>query len=150
MGGKGGQKKTVASARNQLAQNRFERAFGAGAPCPLDVGRIREQQRYAFLAQRGESFGVEFLSVNRSVIDFEIAAVNHDAGRGANRQRDRVRGRMRYPQGLDIKRPDHKALARGDRVQIFFGAAQASFFETAAHEREGQCGTIDRHRKFAQ
>ena len=148
--GKRRKKKTILRARNQLAQNRFERAFRPGAPYSLDVGRIGKQQRDAFLAERREGFGIEFLPINRSLIDLEIAAMNDDAGGGANRERDRIGRRMRDSQWLDRKRAEREVLARLDRMQILLGAVHAGFFEAAANECQRDRAAINRDWEFAQ
>ena len=91
----------------------FERALRFGPAAPFDIGRIRQQQSDPRLTQFGEARRIEALAVHRRVVDLEIAGVDDHSGRRINRQCQRIGGRMRHPQRLDLKGSDCESFRAG-------------------------------------
>ena len=57
----------------------------------LGVGGVDEEQVHALVAEAGEPGEVGEPAVERKLIELDVAGVQHDAGGGADRDRDRVR-----------------------------------------------------------
>ena len=139
---KGRQEKPAARTRRELAQDGLERAFRARAAGALDVGRIREQDGNAFRAKLGEAFAIEQLAVHRGLIDLEVTAMNDDPRGSSNRQRNRVRGRMRNPNRLDRERPSLECNPRHNRPQID-RIVELRISQAPASESERYIGSVN-------
>ena len=65
------------------------------------IRAVGEESEHALIAVSGESMQIEFLSIDRRRIDFEIAGVDDRAGRRLDRERKRIDDRMRHMEELD-------------------------------------------------
>ena len=81
-------------------------ALGAGKAAAIRVRAVGEKREHAGRAELGEPMQIERLSVERRLIDLEIAGVNQNTSWRVNRQRDAVRHAMRDAHKLDAQRTD--------------------------------------------
>ncbi len=103
----------------------------------VDVRAVAEQRQHAGAAEFGKSVHVEMLSVDRRLIDLEVARVHDGPGRRVHRQRDAIGHAVRDAQELDLAVADAHALARLHRHQAV-ARIDSMLFELRPQQRERQ------------
>ena len=86
-------------------------ALRGGEPGHLGVGGVGQQQVDALVAEPRERAQVGQPAVERQLVHLEVAGVQHQAGRGADRHRERVRDGVVDRDELAVERPDLLAVA---------------------------------------
>ncbi len=100
--------------RNASPTTRSERV----KPARSAFVESREQQVDATVAELGQAPDVGLQAVDRCVVELPVARVKDAAGRGLDREADRVRNRMRHADELDAERTEI------DRTCVGIGLAQ--------------------------
>ena len=72
----------------------------------LGVGRVGHEQVDALLAEPGERAQVGDPAVERQLVHLEVAGVQHQAGAGADRDRERVGDRVVDRDELEVERAE--------------------------------------------
>ena len=75
-------------------------------PGHLGVGGVGEEQVDALLAEPGERAQVGDPAVERELVHLEVAGVQHQAGAGADRDRERVGDGVVDRDELEVERPE--------------------------------------------
>ena len=88
-----------------------ELALGGGEAGHLGVGGVDEEQVDALLAQPGEGAQVGDPLVERELVHLEVAGVQHQAGRGADRDRQPVGDRVVDGHELAVERAERAPVA---------------------------------------
>ena len=89
-------------------------------PGLFGVRRVREQETDARIAvrERPDAGEVGAATIDRRVVDLEVARVDDDALGRVEGRRETVRDRVGDGDELDVERPDRAPLAVGDRDQL--------------------------------
>ena len=107
------------------------------------VGAVAHHRQHAFIAQRLQRGFVRGRADQGFRVQFEVARVQHDAGRGADDQRLGFRYRMRHADELQAERLEGEAAARGDGVHRNL-VEQPSFRQLAAQNGGSKRGGVNR------
>src|SRR5262249_16605342 len=94
VGGEGGDDDATAGLGEDRVEHRAELPLGGDEAGDLRVGRVGQQQLHALGAEPGEAGQVGDPPVQRQLVHLEVAGVQHDAGRGLDGDRERVRDRV--------------------------------------------------------
>ena len=103
-----GSRKTLRAARGRV------RSDGVDAGV-LDVGRVGQEQQHAVVAELGERREVRRATVERRLVDLEVAGVDDRADRRRIASADRVDDRVRHLDRLDGERADRRQRSPGGR-----------------------------------
>ena len=133
----------------QFLDARANAALGRRVAGPLDIGAVAEQREDAFRAVAREGMQVKRLPVDRRLVHLEIAGVNHDADRSANRQRHAVDGAVRDAYELHFENADFDFAPGNDFAQIGL-VEQAVFFQALLYQRQREARAVDRRLQVAQ
>ncbi len=141
---------TRRGAERQRSSRRETTARSEGVkPGTLDVGGVREKREDAFVAVARECVKVKAGAVDGSLVDFEVAGVDDDAERSADRKRDAIDRAVRDGNKFDLEWVNFDEAARRDFAERR-GIKQASFFETLFDEREGEARAEHGHVDIAK
>ena len=91
--------------------------FGRRVALHLRVGRVGHEQEHALLGQARQRREVGALAVYRRMVDLEVARVDDQAQRSADRDAHRVRNGVAHPEELDVESPDFESGIWFDHVQ---------------------------------
>jgi hypothetical protein len=94
----------------QLLQRGADAGFGRRGPGPVGIGAIRQERQDALVAERRQPIAVGQVAVNRHRVEFEIAAVEHQAGRRPHRQRQGIGNAVADANALDLELPQADAV----------------------------------------
>ena len=126
--------------RDDLAKGLADDALGLGHARPLGVRRVAEQQVDAAVPELRELADVRLHAVDRRVVDLVVACVHDPAAGRVDRDRDRVRNRVRHADELDPERADlDRALLRLGFAQLCL-AQQSVLVELRLDEAHRQPG----------
>src|SRR6267142_986186 len=140
------------AARSRTAKvfdARDDGAFRGRIAWALNVCRIGEESKDTLIAITSERRDVKAGSVNRCVVNLEIAGVNDDAKWSAHGKRDAVNRAVRDGDEFDFVWTDFNAAARNDFAQRG-GIQQAGFFEALFDQRECETRAKDRNIEIAK
>ena len=130
-------------AGEQLLEGVDDFDLGPGEARAVDVGAVGEQRQHAACAKLGQAMQVEVLTVNRRLIDLEVARVDDGADRRRDGEGHAVRHTVRDSDELDRERANRDRLARLDDLQSI-AHIDAVFFELWFDERQRHRRSIDR------
>lgn len=121
--------------REHVVKDRRDVPLGGDDPRHLGVGRIRHQQVDALAAEPGEPGQVGQPAVKRQLVHLEVAGMQHQAGLGADRYRERVWNGVVNCEKFEVKWPERTVAALFDlhrlRRQVVLG-------QLGPHQRERQ------------
>ena len=109
VGGERGDEDPPLPLRDDLTERLADETLRAGHPRPLGVGRVREQEIDAAVAELGEAAYIRTEAVHRRVIELPVARVQDASGLGLQHDGDRVGNRVRHPHEF---RPERAKLNR--------------------------------------
>ena len=123
--------------------------FGPGEPAAIDVRAVGKEHEHTLRAKLREPVEVEMLTIDRRLVDLEVAGVKHDAHRRRDGERHAVGHAVRDAEKLDGEGPDRDALPGLDRFQPLL-RFDAVLFELRLDERERHRGAVDGAVKLRQ
>jgi hypothetical protein len=129
-------------AREDLLERVDDVDLRSGEALAIDVGAVAEQRQHALAAELGEAMEVEELSVERRLVDLEVAGVDEDAERRVDGEPDAVRHAVRDAQELDLEGTDLDDVLRPHGPESVVG--EIVFVELGADERQRQRRAEDR------
>src|SRR6185295_270990 len=91
------------------------RALGRSRPGTIDVRRVGKQQQNTLRADLGQTREIAGATVNRRVVDLEVAGVNDRADRAPDREAHGIDDRVGDLQRFDLEGPEPPAIARRER-----------------------------------
>ena len=115
-------------------EHRADLALGGREAGHLGVGRVDEEQVDALFAEPGERAQVGEPAVERQLVHLEVAGVQHEAGRRADRDGERVGDRVVDRDELEVERAERRSCrprSTVERVRLDAGAP-CSFASTSA------------------
>ena len=141
--GEGGDEHTAFPLRDQVAEDLADRPLGLGHAGPLGIRRVAQEEVDAAVSELGELAEVGAEAVHWCVVDLVVAGHHDQAARGGQRDRDRVRDRVRHADELGFVRADPgRALLGLDLDQL--GAPQEPVLvELRLHEPEREARRPD-------
>src|SRR3989338_677199 len=149
VGGEGCHEKSAPAVAKDLLEVSAHLALGRRVALALDVGGVRQQQQNPSFTVGGEPLEIEELSVDRRVVDFEVARMDDSSHRSVYRQGDAVHQAVGHAYPLELKGSDLPGLCRPDLSQIG-RLVEAVFAQLVAQQAEGQPRAEDRDRKLPQ
>ena len=105
-------------------------------PGHLGVGRVDHEEVDALLAEPREGAEVGDPAVERQLVHLEVAGVEHQAGAGADRDRQRVGDRVVDRDELEVEGAEAEPVALADLVVD--GLPQPVLAQLAVEQRQGQ------------
>ena len=128
-------------AGQDLLERGHHRVLACGRSRVLDVRAVREQHEHATIAPGREGFHVGALFGRRGLVDLEVAAREHHAGRGLDGEGEAVEHTVGHLNGVDAKRTrlDRRSRSEGAQIRV-----HAAIGEALAREAEGQAAAVDR------
>ena len=120
-----------------LLDRRRQVALGGGEAGDLGVGRVGQEQVDALLAQPGERAQVGDPVVQRELVHLEVAGVQHQPGRRADRDGEAVRDRVVDGDELAVERAEPLASPSADLDGL---RRDPVLLELGLDERQGQLG----------
>jgi hypothetical protein len=115
--GETGDQDPIRAALHELAQCRDNGSFRTGRTAFEDVGRVADQGGETGIAQPAQRILVGCRAHYRIGIELPIPGVEHHAGSRANRDRLRLRDRVRHADELQSERADLQCAILGDGDQ---------------------------------
>jgi len=116
---------------------------------PLGVRRVGEHHQHTLFADLGDRGEVGRIAVDRRLIEFEVAGVEHDSQRRADRQRAGAGQRVVDVDELRLDIPEAHAVAGLDLARV--PLARFVLFELGADQRQRERRTDHRNlRELAQ
>ena len=128
---------------HDLAERLAHDPLGRRVARVLGARRVRQEADHALLAQPGEDVEVGQLPVDRRVVELEVAGVDDDADRRAQRDAHRVRDRVADPERHRGERPDLQLVAglHGDQRVV----VELVLLDLVAQQAARQGARVDRH-----
>ena len=124
-----------------LVDGRRELALGGGEPGDLGVGGVGEEEVDALLAEPGEVAQVGDPLVQRELVHLEVAGVQHQAGAGADRDREAAGDGVVDRDELE---PERAGLVPVPRLDVDRLRADPVLLELGLDEGQRQLGPDDR------
>ena len=141
--GKGGDHQLAVCAGEDLLERLDDLDFGTREAASIDIRAVREQREHALAAQLGEAMEIEVLTVDRRLVDLEVARVHDRACRARDGQRHTIRHAVRHPDEFDLERTDSHFVARLNPLEAFSGV-DTMLHEFRLDERKGHGRAVDR------
>src|SRR5262249_8726315 len=126
--GEAGENDAARSRAAEVFEARNDGAFRRSEAWALDVGGIREKSEHAFVSVACKGMKVEAGAVDGCLVDLEVAGVDDDAERRANRERNAVDRAVRNGNKFDLERINFDEAA-GCNFAEGGGVEEAGFLE---------------------
>ncbi len=135
--------------REDVGERLADDALGERVAGPLGVGRVGEHQQDALVADPRDRREVGGIAVDRRLVELEVAGMEDDSERRADRQRAGPRQRVVDVDELRLDRAERDAVAGLDFARL--PIARLVFLELRADQRQRERRSDDRNlRKLAQ
>src|SRR5690606_4407436 len=141
VGRKTGDDDALLGFREDRVEDAGDVAFAGDEAGDFRVGGVRHQQVDAFRAEPREPAEVGDAVVQRQLVHFEVAGVQHVAGRGAHTDRERIRDGVVDREELEVEGAEGVLFAFGDLDQ---GRFDAVFPEFGGEQGQGEAGAYQR------
>ena len=150
VGGEAGHPDPAGSSVHGAEERRPHLRLGQRGPGTVGVGGVGEEQPHALASQGLDARQVGAPSVERRLVDLEVAGVVDDALRRGDGERAGVGDGVGHRDELDgeggaVARADHLAVA--DLAQV---GPDAGLLEPRPEQREREPGPVDRDRHVAE
>src|SRR5690606_7746138 len=109
--GEAGHDHPLVDLADDVVEDGTDLPFRGHEPGDLGVGRIHAQQVDALVAEPREPGQVGEPPVEGQLVEFDVPGVQDDAGRGADRDRERIGDRVVHGEELDVEGTDVTPLA---------------------------------------
>ena len=139
--GERGDDDAAARSREKIGQRAADAALRRAMPGDERVRRVAQQREHPLLAVAREGGQVGGATIDRRVIDLEVAGVDDRSDGRADGQAEGVDDGVRHLNRFHAKRADFDHVARHERAQFHFVDGQ--LLELVAHEAEGQRHAVD-------
>src|SRR6266566_8248414 len=145
------------AGEHDLGRRRAAELFNARDNCalrrreagPLDVRAVAEERQDALVAVAREGVHIERGAVHRRVVDLEVAGVEDNPERRADRERDAIDRAVSDADEFDFIRSDLDAPAGENFAQRNF-VEQGGFFEALLYQSESEPRAVDGHVEIPQ
>ncbi len=100
-----------------LREGGIDHAFRRGGAGLIGIGGVRHQRQHAAPAKFGQLGKIGRLAIDRRVIEFEIAGVDDQSGRGRDADAHAIGNGVRHAEEFQPERAEVQPAARFDRLQ---------------------------------
>src|SRR5579862_5355792 len=146
---KAGKNNAARRRAREILDARNHGAFGWRVAGAFDVGGVGEKSEHAFVPITREGVNVESGAFHRSVVNLEIASVDDDALRRANRERDAIHRTVGDRDKFDFVGANFHATP-GNHLAQRGGLEQAGFRQALFDQGECEAGSVNGYLQVAK